>query len=310
MCVDCNYGAKSNVYLSKCLFYYLLAYLAATSLRSNWSKNYFSRRLCAMMRRLCFQFVLFHLWNCILVHGATIVAARCKNGIVLAADSLSTSGSNVVISSRSRKKVFMLTKSTLICSASNTPKGDTDFQYLYNKLKNTVSSHEAAFESSLSTSAVAKVARQLMTTPECSKAHIVIAGWGEQPSPSTLMSDQNENCEDSCKYVLCEILPGGSRMDSPVVVAGSGSSLIATLVEENMQNTPVESLTSSIDKRSDHPKLSDQSVLSSATSNVKLPFTQLTVAQVIPQLKQSLQLASRLDPQTGGDKFQIWYLSK
>ena len=293
------------------LFYYCVPILTSTSSLRQFDQNLESlSQMCAMARSLCFLLVLFHLWSCILVHGATIVAAHCKNGIVLAADSLSTSGSNVVISSRSRKKVFMLTKSTLICSASNTPKGDTDFQHLYDKLKNTVSSHEAAFESSLSTSAVAKVARQLMTTPECSKAHIVIAGWDEQLSPSTLMSDQNENCDDSCKYVLCEILPGGSRMDSPVVVAGSGSSLIASLVEENMQNTPVENLPSSIDERNSHPKLSDLGVLSSATYNVKLSFTQLTVEQGIPQIKQALQLASRLDPQTGGDKFQIWHLSK
>eukprot|EP01032_Pedospumella_encystans_P012609 gene12609-14578_t len=94
------------------------------------------------MRGLCFLLALFQLWCYTLVHGSTIVAARCRNGIVLAADSLSTSGSNVIISSRARKKVFMLTKSTLICSASNTSKGDTDFQHLYDKLKNTVSSHE------------------------------------------------------------------------------------------------------------------------------------------------------------------------
>lgn len=157
-----------------------------------------------------------------------------------------------------------------------------------------------------------------MTSPECSNAHIVIAGWDEQSSAKN-MDVSGESPKDSCKYVLCEILPGGSRMDMPVVVAGSGSTLIASLVEENLQNTAAESVAASIDQRGDqrderaelydHSRPLPVATDTASASNVKLPFTQLTIEQVVPRIKQSLRLAARIDPQTGGDKLHVWHLS-
>jgi len=249
--------------------------------------------------------VLFLLIYYVQVRATTIVAARCSNGIVLAADSQSTSGSPVLISSRAVRKVFQLSKSTILCSAGNLPKGDTDFQQLYSALRDTISAHESFFDSSLSTSAIAKVARQLIHS-QFNSAHVVVAGW--------------EDGRDDCNYVLCEILPGGSKIDAPLVVAGTGSTLIASLLDDNL-NPSVEQITASLGRKESGV---DASLVPDATGIIHSPVTHhpshilaantphsaLTTEQTLPILKRSLALAAKLDPQTGGDKLSVWVLSK
>lgn len=251
-----------------------------------------------------FVSVLFLLIYYVQVRAMTIVAARCSNGIVLAADSQSTSGSPVLISSRAVRKVFQLSKSTVLCSAGNLPKGDTDFQQLYSALRDTISAHESFFDSSLSTSAIAKVARQLIHS-QFNSAHVVVAGW--------------EDRQDDCNYVLCEILPGGSNIDAPLVVAGTGSTLITSLLEDNL-NPSVEQITASLERNEsgvDASLVPDaagiHTTLTPHPSHMlaaNTPHSALTTEQMLPILKRSLALAAKLDPQTGGDKLGVWVLSK
>lgn len=222
-----------------------------------------------------------------LVSGTTIVAARCRNGIVLASDTQS-SGNSVVISSRTVRKVFLLSKSTVLCAASDNPQGMTDFQQLYSELSSTIMNHKNAFDTTLSTTSIAKVARQLINQ-KYSRAHIVIAGW-DSVSPV----DETRSAGDD--YLLCEILPGGTRIDQSTAVAGTGATLIASLLEDSLHSS-----------NSDENGSQD---VSKDNLRTVFDYSPLSVEQAIPKLKRCLSLAGKLDPQTGGSKFHMWVLSK
>lgn len=228
--------------------------------------------------------------------ASTIIATKCRDGIVLAADSLSASGgSGILISSRTSKKVFILTQSTAICTVSSSANAAVHFQQLYHELRETIRSHQTSFESTLTSSAIINVARQLVCH-KYNEAHVVIAGW-EGASAASKAAEQIPDTVE-CNYVLSEILPGGSRMDQNTVVAGTGATLISNLLDETL-------------RQKDHTV---SALHEAANGNVGGPVSadtaQLSVAEALPKLRRCLSLAAKLDPQTGGDKFSLWVLAK
>lgn len=217
--------------------------------------------------------------------SSTLIATKCVDGIVLAADSLSAKGGgSILISSRTSKKVFMLTESTAIGAVFSSGSESVHFQRLYNELRETIRSHETSFESTLTVSAIVNVARQLVSH-KYNEAHVVIAGWEGDKNLSKMAQ------VEGCNYVLSEILPGGTRIDQATVVAGSGSSLISNLLEESLGQG--ENVGIANDGSSGLPVLAE-----------------LTVAEALPKLRRCLSLAAKLDPQTGGDKFSLWVLAR
>jgi 20S proteasome alpha/beta subunit len=248
------------------------------------------------------------------------------DGIVLAADSLK-SDSGILVATRTAKKVFLLTPKTVICSVNSSGQGSTHFQQLYDELRETIQEHESRFGSSLSTTALCKVARQLVATryPE---AHIVLAGYDDEAPVSCTGSKLGT--EGRVQYKLTEILQGGARMDQPVVAAGSGASVIASLLDEALNGAGVQSISKKVSAErkvtkqqlgvADHTFTTqevksstdasfDPFCASSEDSNV-MESVNLSVSEVAARLRQCLRQASRLDPHTGGDAFTVWVLRR
>jgi 20S proteasome alpha/beta subunit len=259
------------------------------------------------------------------VKATTVVAARCADGIVLAADSLK-SDSGILIATRTAKKVFLLSPNTVICSVNSSGQGSTHFQQLYNELRETLQEHEGRYESPLSTTAICKVARQLVAT-RFPDAHAVIAGYGKDV-PVSCTGDKR-GAEGRVEYILSEILPGGTRMDQAVVAAGSGSTLITSLLDEALSEGGVygigtENKVSAEEGVGRRPSVVTTAAgvgagagadpfcttISAEDSAATAAGVNLSVAEVAARLRRCLHQASRLDPHTGGDAFTVWVLSR
>lgn len=223
-------------------------------------------------------------------NASTIIAVKCIDGIMIAADSLGTASPNsAMIANRMNRKIFLITPSTAICCAA----GDAQFKDLYNDLLSVVNGHEALYDDELDASAISYIARRLVNQKYRS-CHLIIAGykfvmrsiddatycvkgisWGENDSSS--QSNNNEldamNRDDSMRYVLYEITPSGSSIEHAAsVAAGSGAALVS-------------------------------SVLSSTDE-----FD--TVEQAAATIRQAMRSAASVDPLTGGDTFSVWTLQR
>lgn len=91
------------------------------------------------------------------VHAATLVALKCRDGIVLATDSLSTP-SPQLIGSRVARRIFLLQQSTAVCNAAEGA-GAGQFNQLYSALRDTSGEHELLFDSQLTIYSIAFAAR-------------------------------------------------------------------------------------------------------------------------------------------------------
>lgn len=250
-----------------------------------------------------------------IVSATTIIAARCKDGVVVCADSLSAT-TGALIATRQSKKVFMLTSTTIMCCVSSNGNGAIHFQRLYSNLRENIQEHKVRFDSQLSTSSIAKLARRMIAT-KYDEAHVVIAGYDEV----------KENVE-YVDYVLTEILPGGARIEQEVVAAGTGSALVASLLDVSLQKanslSAKEGLTngtpsnrgfgqrgsngdSNVGKDSRHTP--DSSYTSSSSSGSS-QLAHITVEDAAAALRQCVRQASQLDPQTGGDRYSMWVLTR
>lgn len=240
--------------------------------------------LCVIVVLLFVQFVA--------VDSTTVVAAQCKDGIIVCADSLSAPSGPLVATRRS-KKVNLLTDATILCCVNSAGLGATHFQQLYSELRDTIHEHSHRFENQLTTSSIAKITRGLIAA-KYNEAHVVIAGYDKLNTV-----DSCSPGESNVKYVLSEVLPGGARIDQNIVAAGTGSALISSLLEESLRTSiPRNVMEGSTVADSDRERVS-------LTADV----TTLSVQDTAAVLRSCIRQASRLDPQTGGDRYSLWVLS-
>lgn len=216
---------------------------------------------------------LKYIFNC---SATTIIAAKCCNGIVIAADTLSAN--SALIGNRLSRKLFLLTPSTVVCCAD----GSSDFRSLYKQLRETVDVHESLYEEKLSTTSITRIARQLIHQ-RYRNAHIVIAGF-DKVSNKALSKSSTTKSTPKREYVLCEILPSGTAIHQNLITAGSGATLISSLLEETLCGTN--------------------------NNAEKDSLKEFTTSQGIGRVRRALTLASKLDPKTGGDSYDIWTLGE
>lgn len=237
-----------------------------------------------MMLRFTFVVVaLFLIVQFLIIDSTTVVAARCKDGVIVCADSLSAH-SGPLIATRQSKKVYLLTDATLVCCVNSAGLGATHFQQLYSELRDTIHEHSHRFDRDLTTCSIVKIARRLIAD-KYSEAHIVIAGYDKTDS---LVDRSGE--VDKVKYVLSEVLPGGSRIDQNIVAAGTGSVIISSLLEDHL---------------SSKTKFSAGTLVPCGDEKLT---NNLSVQDTAAALRTCIRQASRMDPQTGGDKYSLWVL--
>ncbi len=301
-------------------------------------------------RRRMIWFLFFKLFlNFQEAFGTTIAAVRCRDGIVIAADSISTA--NSYVAHKQLRKLFLLTPSTALCCVSE---GSADFGRLYDDLRETVKSHELECGQTLGTKAIAHYARKLMSS-KYREAHVLIAGSDMVPNrnnrvssfsssikvqPATATSDNShaaKRTEDTKsplqshthkeveteEYMLCEILPSGSRVTGDILIAGSGSALITPLVEDMFASYEVESsadgggesVHNTDRKKLDQPSnTQNDSARTTAVSKVETSTTpvrhRVPVQAATKLLRRALSMATRLDQRSGGSRHTMWVFSK
>jgi 20S proteasome alpha/beta subunit len=143
---------------------------------------------------------------------ATVFAALHSGGkgAVIGTDGLDAQGP--LVGNRHAEKVFRINPLSLVCVASY----NADAHGLYKELRRVCSMHQASCDEVLGASSVAHMARQLVHE-RFPRAHVLVVG-GER--------------ELSAPYTINEILPGGTRVEQDVAVAGSGSSMVVSLLNE------------------------------------------------------------------------------
>ncbi|RYH04680.1 hypothetical protein EON65_46825 [archaeon] len=151
---------------------------------------------------------------CILLYtawGGTTIVAKCRDGIVLASDSMHTIQNSPLLSAPSMRKFYLLTSAVTIGYVS----GGWQFHKLYRDLQSVVREHQ---DEELSITAIKHYARNLVNT-KYPFAHLIIAGY-----------DANEHCKEN-GYRLFEILPQGTAVEQDYIVCGSGGDLLVPLLE-------------------------------------------------------------------------------
>jgi 20S proteasome alpha/beta subunit len=240
------------------------------------------------------------------VSMTTVVAARCKDGIVMCVDSLSANN-GPLIATRSSKKAYMLTDATVICCVNSGGLGSTHFQQLYSELRDTVSEYRSRFEIQLPTSSIIKVARRLVAA-QYNEAHIVIAGYDRTKPISKVYSTGDE-----VNYMLSEILPGGAKIDQLVVAAGTGSTIISSLLEESLRTSKPHPLLANHGTKESRDGAAAMTPVGDGVNDDCLSkdgnLNSLSVEETAAVLRKCLRQASKLDPQTGGDRYTMWVLS-
>jgi len=143
---------------------------------------------------------------------STVFAALHSGGkgVVIGTDGLDAQGP--LVGNRHAEKVFRVNPLSLVCVASY----NADAHGLCKELRRVCSMHLASCDEVLGASSVAHMARQLVHE-RFPRAHVLIVG-GE--------------CDHSAPFTINEILPGGTRVEQDVAVAGSGSSIVVSLLNE------------------------------------------------------------------------------
>ena len=193
----------------------------------------------------------------------TVVAAICSGGrgLVLGTDSVDAQGP--LVDNRYSEKVIRINPLTLICVAAY----NSDVRNLCSELRRVCLMHKADCDEVLGVDSVAHVARQLVHS-QFKDAHVLVVGSEGKAAAVP-------------KFCIHEILPGGSCIEQTVAVAGSGSKLIVSLMNELWEEQGAADAS--------HLQLHD-------------------AAATAAKLKRALQSAIRSDPGSGG-QVAMWSLT-
>jgi len=138
--------------------------------------------------------------------------------------------------------------------------------------------HKAECDEVLGVDSVAHLARQLVhgNFPD---AHVLVVGCDGMLTDS--LAQQEEIGLRIPKFSIHEVLPGGTRIEQDVAVAGSASALIATLIDQLWKIQPPPSSGATID--------------------------QISTIEAAVRLKQAVRAAIKNDPGSGGE-VTLWSL--
>ena len=193
--------------------------------------------------------------------SGTVIAAKCASGagVVLGSDSLDAQGP--LVDNRFSEKVVRINPLTVLCAAAY----NADVRNLCSELRRVCVMHRADCDEVLGVDSVAHVARRLVHA-QFPEAHVVVVGC----------NNDDDSAAQPPKFGIHEILPGGTRIEQDIAVAGSGSKLIVSLINELWADGPASA------------------VADASTTAAKL--------------KRALLAAMRSDPGSGGE-VALWSLS-
>ena len=172
------------------------------------------------------------------VINATIIAVKCKDGIIIGTDSQTSSSiSSPYISNRFLRKMFLLTSQTVVCCTGDE---GSNFMRLYEELKTQVKIEDSmsyinkdkSGSKILGTGSIYNLARRQIYS-KFPKSHIIIGGGDIRRGKSN---------EKEVIYRLFEVLPGGSGVEQSFIVAGSGANTAVTLLNEQIEASSMETL--------------------------------------------------------------------
>eukprot|EP00238_Polyblepharides_amylifera_P014253 CAMPEP_0196583960 /NCGR_PEP_ID=MMETSP1081-20130531/45329_1 /TAXON_ID=36882 /ORGANISM="Pyramimonas amylifera, Strain CCMP720" /LENGTH=227 /DNA_ID=CAMNT_0041905007 /DNA_START=77 /DNA_END=760 /DNA_ORIENTATION=- len=146
--------------------------------------------------------------------GTTVMAAVYDGGVVIGADSRTTSGN--YIGNRATDKVTPLAENIYICRSG--AKADT--QTISDHVRNYLAQQSIEFDTLPEVRSAANIAMQIMyNNKNALSAALIVAGWDEKSGPSVFCLPQ-----------------GGTLLKLPFTVGGSGSVYIAGWCDKNWKN--------------------------------------------------------------------------
>ena len=158
------------------------------------------------------------------VNSSIVIAGKCSEGVIISSDSL-FSQSGRIVSSREAVKVHNLTGDVLVCYVGGR---GAEFSSLCLDLDGVILQEryhgDGNHADTCQCTELAHLTRRLVYSAYRS-VHVIIVG-------RDISHDNNNNNAD--KYHLYEILPGGTIIDAPFIVAGSGAESVLGLLEEKL----------------------------------------------------------------------------
>jgi 20S proteasome alpha/beta subunit len=167
--------------------------------------------------------------------AVTVVAAICRNGLVLACDSLPTGG-GALVQSRSVRHIHLLSDSIAVASVSPSAAQFNDF---YDALRDQLLRQRLISGRDLSIDSVAHFARRL-ARQRFPALQVVLAGVTDSTGTDNVASsevnsnDTNSKVNRGRQWRLFEIAPGGSLVGGQsFLAAGTGCELALSLLDNH-----------------------------------------------------------------------------
>jgi 20S proteasome alpha/beta subunit len=169
------------------------------------------------------------------VSASVVLAIQCMDGIIVGSDTLSTnSGRSAYVGNRLVRKVFPVNENVIACCAGNDQQG---FLELRNELQRRCRYHQIQHQRALGITEISTVARRLVSS-QFPSVHMVLAGVNDAFHDSDdhqLAVDEDGSVtkmQSAPISKIYEILPGGSRFENLLCVAGPKAASVQSLFEE------------------------------------------------------------------------------